>query len=135
MKCENCGANIYDDINRCQYCGAYRQVKPPYQPPQPPPPPQTVVYNMVGAAPGQQYAPVDQQPIDPKRLVSDKNRWAAFFLCLFFGGLGFHKFYVGKVGSGILYLFTGGLFGIGWFVDIIRILIGVSTDKWGRRLL
>ena len=136
MKCENCGANIYDDINRCQYCGAYQKVKPQYQPPQPsPPPPQTVIYHVVGAAPGQQYTSTPQQPMQATLQVSDKSKWAAFFLCLFFGGLGFHKFYVGKVGTGILYLFTGGLLGIGWIVDLIRILAGISTDKLGRRLV
>ncbi|MFR8462077.1 MAG: TM2 domain-containing protein [Ruthenibacterium lactatiformans] len=35
------------------------------------------------------------------------------------GYFGAHKFYEGKVGMGVLYLFTLGLFGIGWFVDLI----------------
>ena len=43
-------------------------------------------------------------------------------LCLFLGALGVHKFYEGKVGMGILYLFTVGLFGIGWFIDCIALL-------------
>jgi hypothetical protein len=43
----------------------------------------------------------------------------AFILCLFFGGLGIHKFYEKKIVLGILYLFTFGLFGIGWLVDTI----------------
>ena len=34
--------------------------------------------------------------------VSDKSRLIAFLLCFFFGGLGVHRFYVGKVGTGIL---------------------------------
>lgn len=52
-----------------------------------------------------------------------KNKWVAFLLCLFLGYIGAHKFYEGKVGMGILYLFTGGLFGIGWIVDIILLLL------------
>lgn len=52
-----------------------------------------------------------------------KNKWVAFLLCFFLGYLGAHKFYEGKIGMGILYLFTAGLFGIGWIVDIIRILL------------
>jgi len=51
-----------------------------------------------------------------------KNKWVAFFLCLFLGYLGAHKFYEGKAGSGILYLLTFGLFGIGWFIDCIVLL-------------
>ena len=51
-----------------------------------------------------------------------KNKWVAFFLCLFLGGIGVHKFYEGRIGMGILYLFTCGLFGIGWFVDCIILL-------------
>ena len=52
-----------------------------------------------------------------------KNKWIKFILCLFLGYLGAHKFYEGKTGMGILYLLTFGLFGIGWFVDLILILI------------
>ena len=51
-----------------------------------------------------------------------KNKWVAFLLCLFLGGIGAHKFYEGKIGMGILYLFTMGLFGIGWVIDLIRLL-------------
>lgn len=51
-----------------------------------------------------------------------KNKWIAFFLCLYLGILGVHKFYEGKVSMGVLYLFTGGLCGIGWLVDLVVIL-------------
>lgn len=51
-----------------------------------------------------------------------KNKWTAFFLCLLLGYVGAHKFYEGKVGTGILYLCTGGLFCIGWIIDIFAIL-------------
>lgn len=51
-----------------------------------------------------------------------KNKWVAFALCLCLGYLGAHKFYEGKAGMGILYLFTLGLFGIGWIIDTIVLL-------------
>lgn len=51
-----------------------------------------------------------------------RNKWVAFFLCLFLGGFGAHKFYEGKIGMGILYLLTVGLLGIGWIIDLITIL-------------
>ena len=52
----------------------------------------------------------------------EKNKWGAVLLCLFLGFLGAHKFYEGKVGMGILYIFTAGLFGIGAIVDFIVLL-------------
>ena len=51
-----------------------------------------------------------------------KDKWVAFILCFFFGVFGAHCFYEGRVGAGLLRLFTGGLFGIGWLVDLITIL-------------
>lgn len=54
-----------------------------------------------------------------------KDNWRWFgllFLCLFFGFLGVHRFVVKKWGTGILYLLTFGLFGIGVVVDLIKIL-------------
>ena len=62
---------------------------------------------------------------------SRKSRVAALILCIIFGVLGIHRFYVGKVGTGILYFFTGGLFGIGWLVDIITIVTGSFRDNLG----
>lgn len=51
-----------------------------------------------------------------------RNKWTAFFLCLFLGYLGAHKFYEGKIGGGLLYMLTGGLFGIGWVCNTISLL-------------
>lgn len=51
-----------------------------------------------------------------------KNKWTALLLCFFFGCLGVHKFYEGKVGMGTLYICTFGLFGIGVLVDFITLL-------------
>ncbi len=50
------------------------------------------------------------------------SKWTAFFLCLFLGYLGIHKFYEGKVALGIIYLFTFGLIGVGIVVDLIVLL-------------
>ena len=66
--------------------------------------------------------------------VSKKNKITALILCVLFGFLGVHRFYVGKVGTGLLYLFTGGLFLIGYIVDIILIITGKFTDKFGLEL-
>lgn len=55
--------------------------------------------------------------------IYPKNKWVAFTLCLLLGFFGAHKFYEGKAGMGIVYLFTGGLCGIGWFIDCISLLL------------
>ena len=67
-------------------------------------------------------------------MISTKNKNVALLLCIFGGFLGLHQFYVGRVGKGILYLFTVGLFGIGWFVDIFLILFGGFKDSEGAEL-
>ena len=51
-----------------------------------------------------------------------RSKWAALGLCFFLGFVGAHKFYEGKTGMGILYLFTAGLFGIGAIIDFISLL-------------
>lgn len=63
--------------------------------------------------------------------VSPKSRTIAALLCFFLGVFGVHRFYAGKVGMGILYFCTGGLCGIGAFVDFILILMGSFRDANG----
>jgi TM2 domain-containing membrane protein YozV len=66
---------------------------------------------------------------------SDKNKITALLLCIFLGGLGIHRFYVGKIGTGIVWLLTGGVFGIGWIVDIVMIAVDKFKDKQGNILV
>lgn len=55
-----------------------------------------------------------QSEMDRKK----KSAVLVWILWLFVGYLGVHRFYLGKVGTGILFLLTGGILGIGWFIDI-----------------
>jgi TM2 domain-containing membrane protein YozV len=67
-----------------------------------------------------------------ERALSEKRKLPAFLLCLFFGIFGLHRFYVGKVATGLLQLFTiGGLFLWSLF-DLVVILLGGFTDKEGK---
>ncbi len=59
----------------------------------------------------------------------------ALILCILFGGLGVHYMYVGKYFKAFVYLLTGGLVGVGWFIDIFRIAFGSFKDKWGNPLI
>lgn len=60
--------------------------------------------------------------LKPETSLITKNKWVALTLCFFLGWLGAHKFYEDKVELGILYIFTGGIFGIGLFIDFIVLL-------------
>ena len=74
------------------------------------------------------------ESIDEFQNKSEKNGLFAFLICVFFGTLEFHRFYVGKIGTGVLYLLTAGCLGIGWLVDMIRLLTGNFKDSDGRKL-
>jgi TM2 domain-containing membrane protein YozV len=68
---------------------------------------------------------------NPYGYASNRRVLIAFLLCFFLGYLGVHRFYAGKIGTGLLWLFTGGLFGIGWFIDTIVIVCGAFRDGDG----
>ena len=66
--------------------------------------------------------------------MTEKRILPAFLLCFFFGIFGIHRFYVGKIGTGILQLVTLGGVGIWSLIDFIMIIIGRFTDKEGNTI-
>jgi uncharacterized RDD family membrane protein YckC len=66
--------------------------------------------------------------------MSEKRNLPVFLLCYFLGFFGVHRFYVGKIGTGILQLLTLGGVGFWWAIDLIIILCGGFTDKEGKRI-
>ncbi len=60
-----------------------------------------------------------------------KSKLIALLLCIFLGYIGIHRFYAGKIGTGVFYFFTGDLFGIGWIIDIFEVAIGKFKDSYG----
>jgi hypothetical protein len=69
------------------------------------------------------------------KAVSPKSRLVAILLAVFIGSLGIHRFYVGKVGTGIAMIFTLGGLGIWTLIDIILIATGSFTDIDGKFVL
>lgn len=63
--------------------------------------------------------------------VSTKGMVPAALLCFFLGGLGIHRFYVGKIGTGILMILTLGGLGIWTIIDFVMIIVGSFKDKQG----
>ena len=66
--------------------------------------------------------------------MSEKKILPVFLFCFLLGGLAIHRFYVGKIGTGILFLLTFGGFGVWWLVDFIMIIAGSFTDKAGKKI-
>lgn len=68
-------------------------------------------------------------------MYSNKSRLVTFLLCLFLGEFGIHRFYVGKIGTGLLWLISGGFLGIGMIIDLVMIVAGSFEDKNGNTLI
>ena len=68
----------------------------------------------------------------PKEENKNDQEWlVVLLLCIFLGGLGVHRFYVGKTATGVLQLLTLGGCGIWTLIDFIIILVGSFTDAKG----
>ncbi|SCW56021.1 TM2 domain-containing protein [Paenibacillus tianmuensis] len=63
---------------------------------------------------------------------SSKSFVSTLLLAIFFGSLGMHRFYAGKVGTAFLMIFTLGGFGIWTLIDFIMICLGRFTDSEGK---
>jgi len=66
--------------------------------------------------------------------VGDKQFITTWLLSLLLGGLGVDRFYLGKVGTGIVKLLTFGGLGIWYLIDLILVLTNSTTDKQGKKL-
>jgi len=106
--CKHCGQQIDKDCVVCPVCG--KQVEDLKSSQQP------VVINNTNAN-------TNSVDVKMENRGTEKNKWVAFVLCLFLGLVGAHKFYEGKILVGVVYIFTAGLFFVGWIIDLIAILM------------
>lgn len=128
MRCPSCGANVNGAF--CEYCGTKM-------------PNEQVVTQTINAksvvvnnyyqadSAGQASHPHEQQVFMNVPAVSPKSKLVAFILWFFLGYFGAHRFYIGSYGLAVVYLFTFGLLGIGWLVDLVLLLLDKLTDRNG----
>jgi len=74
------------------------------------------------------------QPLPAGFAESERKILPAVILCGTFGWLGAHRYYTGKIGTGVLQTLTFGGFGIWAIVDFIRLTVGSFTDADGRKI-
>ena len=130
-KCPACGAHLEQDTADsnfwvCPYCGLRQKLEKK--------PVEEAVENIantikdavksVATAFSDDEAKVEVEEKKEENHENDgkRDKYVALFLCFFFGYLGIHKFYENKIGLGLLYMFTGGLFYIGVILDFITLL-------------
>ena len=131
MLCPSCGANVNGAY--CEYCGTKMPTERVEA--------TTInadhvtVNNYYGAEP--QAGPSKSfrnatlnaaYSTGPAMGASPKSRMLALILCVFFGIFGVHRFYARRYLMGVVYLFTAGLLGIGWVVDVVLIALGRMRD-------
>lgn len=131
MFCQNCGTNIPDKVEKCHGCGILRDGLKYCQHCGNPIDKDCIVCPKCGKQVRQIRSEQpnivinnsnNNQNVNKNKILGGgrlKNKWVALALCILLGMFGAHKFYEGRTGMGILYLFTFGLLGIGWIVDIV----------------
>lgn len=119
MKCPYCGAEVY--YTKCDFCDS-------------------IIDESFSEANNELFQEVTRNltlndfrkdTINQKEEISCKKKSVAFILCClgFFGPSGVHRLYAGRYLTGLLWLCTGGLFGIGTIIDLVSILMNNFNDS------
>ena len=117
FKCDSCGSKRcikVDDGYKCEYCESVQDV---IMPPAPEIKEPEINYD----------AEADNQPV--QITGRQKSILIRLIVCIIVGCFGVHKFLEGRVLTGIIYAFTGGLFGVGVFIDAVRYILNLMESK------
>ena len=118
FKCDSCGSKRcikVDDGYKCEYCGSIQDV---IMPPAP-----EIKEPEINDNVETEYQENTQLNVRQKSIL------IRLIICLFAGYFGVHKFLEGRILVGIIYAFTGGLFGVGIFIDAVRYIIKLVESK------
>lgn len=117
-KCPNCGAPMETGV--CEYCGTKA--------------PTTFTTHSSTTEIHRKTTQKSEMHIDITQSsnANTKSKGVLLILVIFFGAFGFHNFYVGRTGRGILFFFTVGLFCFGWVYDIFKVCTNQFVDANGQ---
>ena len=110
--CKFCGQQISMDAVVCTHCGRQVETLQGGQTP-------VIINNSANSSASASSVSTTPTYNGSRRVC---NKWVSIGLCVSLGYFGAHKFYEGKMGTGLIYLFTGGLFLIGVVIDFINLL-------------
>jgi len=121
MFCAKCGKEIDKDAMMCPHCGVatqnYHAQQRTEQTQQ-----QAPVINISNVNTSSNVNTNTNTIGAGGQFGKPKNKWLSLGLCALLGVVGAHKFYEGRLGMGVLYIFTAGLFFIGVVIDFIKLL-------------
>lgn len=118
FKCDSCGSKRcikVDDGYKCEYCGSIQDVIMPSAP--------EIKEPEINDNVETEYQENTQLNVRQKSIL------IRLIICLFAGYFGVHKFLEGRILVGIIYAFTGGLFGVGIFIDTVRYILKLVESK------
>ncbi len=112
-KCHNCGSTQFTkegNTYKCKYCGGIEEIEKTQEK-------QIDISFKPDKVKHKNNNKFEEETFFKKEL---KDSFITLLLCFFGGYLGLHKFWKGKIFMGIVYIFTAGLFGIGYIIDVIK---------------